>query len=94
MPDPTIRITGPTTGSTVGRPIPVSGTYTSDQPSVMINVALKDSSGATVAMVGAMGSGGGWGATLTPSQGYTNASIAADIAGTAASDSVGNITVT
>ncbi len=94
MPAPTITISTPTSGGTVARTFTASGGYTSPTTPT-INVELRDPGGATVASTTATLVGrGNWTADLTSPQAYSGASVFAEIVGTAATDSVGNITVT
>jgi hypothetical protein len=90
-----ITITSPTTDSTVNRPFTATGTYVSSVLLPAVSVVLKDSTGTVVATgVPTIVAGGNWSSKLSPTQGYTDASVEASIAGEGVSDSVGNITVT
>jgi len=88
-----ITISSPLAGSTVDRPFPANGTYTGVSSS--ITVVLKDSSGTVVATGNPVNaSNGKWDTTLSPTQGYTGASVVAALTGTTASATENNITVT
>jgi hypothetical protein len=91
---PSIFILIPTAGSSVDSPFTASGTYQSDDPFQSVSVVLKDSGGAVVATgMPVTAAGGNWSGRLYPSQGYTGATVEATLVGTAASASVGSITV-
>ena len=81
MAAPTIAITSPLAGSSVGRPFTATGTYTSPAPAVMIVATLKDSSGNVITTVPASSGGGNWTATLNPQQAYTGTTLVAAISG-------------
>jgi hypothetical protein len=94
MSGPTITIKSPSTGDSVGRPFTASGVFTSivNPP---ITVVLKDSGGTVVATGNPVTVGTGiWSAVLSPTQGYTDASVFAAITGTPAQNTVGSLTVT
>jgi hypothetical protein len=94
MPAPDITISSPTSGATVNRPFTASGTYESDSPFPQVTVVLKDSSGNVVATGFPVAVGdGNWSAPLSPTQGYTGATVEATLVGTTASASAGSITV-
>lgn len=89
-----IKITSPTFGATVNRPFTASGTYNSGDPFPQVTVVLKDSNGNVVATGFPVTVGNGtWSATLSPTQGYTGATVEATLVGTGLTDSAGNITV-
>ncbi len=95
MPDPSISVTAPSPGATVGRPFTASGAYVSNSPFPSVSVVLKDSSGTVVATGSPVTVGNNqWSAPIAPTQAYTNASVYAELVGEGANDSVGNITVT
>jgi len=88
-----ISIVSPATGDTVASPFTISGTYTSVSPRPRISVVLKDAGGNVVAIGGPVtAAGGNWSAPITPPQGYTDASLFAEINQTT-NTSVGSLTV-
>jgi hypothetical protein len=94
MSGPTIKITSPMDDDTVSRPFTASGTFTSTT-SPTITVLLKDSSGTVVATGDPITVGANtWSAVLSPTSGYTGASVNAAITGTPAHATAINLTVT
>lgn len=91
---PSITILVPAAGATVARPFPTSGTYEDDNPNPSINVYLEGGSGVVLATIEELQVGGGnWSGVLNPRNAVANTTVYAEITGTTASDSHGNITV-
>ncbi len=82
MPEPTITLTTPTSGSRVGLTINVSGTFTPLTPAPTITVVLKDANGNVVGTaMNIVAANGSWAGTITVTQGLTGGSVVASLPG-------------